>query len=115
MKIHKILFVLLTIIVMAISLSAVSYKSDIFTQPESWCCNTGKCENTDPEKTARCSSYSAIDLLPEPPCTNQLGGTCKDCVDLTISGCVCLEGSSFCMNDDETYYYGKYVNCEFDK
>lgn len=109
----KIMIALSLIVMLSLGFNAISSRSSIFNDIDAYCCDNGLCENTDPGINCRCSSHSTMMLVPT---CEELNGTCTNCVDYTISGCVCYGGGSdFCMKDDETYYYGTPRNCDSSK
>lgn len=112
MKFIKGFLMLLVLGTMVFVLQAMSYESDIFLQEEALWCKDGGCENTNPDNPSRCTSPASY--LAKNIC-NAIGADCKTCVDMTLSDCICYEGSDFCMKADESYYYGTEVECNISK
>jgi hypothetical protein len=103
MKSSKILMIS-AITVIFFSLLTLSYQSKIFADTVPPCCENQQCESTA-QQGVHCNSQSSMQLK---PLCNDITLTCKDCVDYTISGCLCGSGSSYCSNSDGSIYYGSY-------
>jgi hypothetical protein len=110
--VFKILMIL-TILVLLLGLRAISFSNNVFKDADAVCCDNGLCENTNPGFSTRCNSTSTVMLIPT---CDEITINCRKCVDYTISGCVCYGGGSdFCMEANNSYYYGTPVNCDESK
>lgn len=102
-----------TTLILIFGFHAMSFNSNVFSDGDAVCCDNGMCENTNPQLTNRCNSKSSVMLIPT---CEEITINCRKCVDYTISGCVCYGGGSdFCMEADNSYYYGTPVNCDQNK
>jgi len=111
-KLIKIL-ILLSILLIVVGFNIISNNTEIFNDVDSYCCDNGLCENTNPNIPCRCNSASTVRLK---TICNDISITCRKCVDYTVSGCVCQDlGSDFCMENDYSYYYGVIIPCDITK
>jgi len=84
-------------------LEAISSGNEALTQSRS-CCNQGNCEVWG----HTCGGSVTANVKPD--CPGEYV-TCRQCVDLTVSGCLCYgDGSSYCWDNGEKYY-GTQVAC----
>jgi hypothetical protein len=91
-----------------------SYKNNLLLKAKVICCESASCNAINIGQNNKCSSIAGAYILPN--CEYETTITCRDCVDLTISGCLCLgTGSDSCFNDNWTKYYGNLVNCDVNK
>jgi hypothetical protein len=110
-KILKVLTVL-TILGLILGLKAISDNNNVFNDVDAVCCDNGLCNYQFPGQTTKCTSTST--MSPKSFC-QEITLTCKDCVDLTISSCLCYQGSTSCLKTDGTIYYGVIIPCNIDK
>ena len=90
-----------------VGLEAISSGNEALTQSRPHCCNQGGCSDQMLDCGVEVSVYG-----PMPDCPLSENTTCRQCVDWTVSGCLCEgDGSSFCMDNGEKYY-GRQVACE---
>jgi|WetSurMetagenome_2_1015567.scaffolds.fasta_scaffold01553_14 hypothetical protein len=111
-KVFKIL-TLLSILGLIVGLKTISYDNTVLDDSAVVCCDNGLCNYVNPAQTTKCTSRSS--MSPKSLC-EEIVLTCKDCVDLTISSCLCYGGSNSCLNTNGTVYYGSgIVPCNINK
>jgi hypothetical protein len=113
MKFLKYILLMCTSITVLIGFQAITDQSNVFALSDAVCCDDGLCENNNPAFSTRCTS-SASGMVKS--ACEELSMTCKECVDLTFSACICYNGGSdYCMKNDHTLYYGALVPCDLHK
>lgn len=110
-KFFKIL-VVLTILGLVLGLNAISTSHNVFNDVDAVCCDNGLCNYQFPRQTTKCTSTSTMSTK---SLCEEITLTCKDCVDLTISNCLCYQGSNTCLKTDGTIYYGVVIPCDITK
>jgi len=102
--------IIFSIVVILFGFYELSYKNDIFAQSKSRCCNNGLCN------AANCISQSSINS--GSLCNIHYYLTCKECIDLEISGCIAncsLQKNIFCYDINGLKYFGTKILCEENK
>lgn len=107
----KILLIFLIAIIIVMGFSSLNYNNKVFAESLLPCCNRiGQgCQGFPAQENVFCSTPSSVDLLKNDCIGITL--TCRDCIDLTVSGCVCGEGNYNCREQDGSLYYGQQVPC----
>lgn len=101
-KFSKFLFISLFVITVIFGLEQLSYENKVFAETKALCCNSGLCDGED------CSASSTVKtlLLVKPWCTSDYTITCRECIDLTEQGELCLPAPSTAWCDDDGECYG---------
>ncbi len=88
----------------------IMYYNTVFAESTWICCNQGDCEGID-ATPPNCGTTTHVEIIED--CGTTLTISCKFCVDLTYSGCVCPAGGSHFCYDTQTnsIYYGRQVSC----
>jgi len=97
------------IIVLAFSVIQLSSSNSTFSETLQPCCNLDYCTSLD----MNCGDYTSAQFW-EFDCSDQTI-TCRQCVDYTVSGCLCSGGSQRCKENNGSYYYGNHVSCSTSK
>jgi hypothetical protein len=88
---------LVALAMVGFGMGQLSSGNEVFAASLQVWCNTGQCEDFS------CTTDSNARLLPD-WCTGGLTVSCRDCIDYTISNCLCDGGSDWCWDGDEKYY-----------
>jgi len=107
-RVTRFLLPLFVATALLLGLDAISSGNEALTQSRAYCCNLGACSN--PSLNLDCDTYVSVDVKPD-NCPGNENHSCRQCVDWTVSGCLCWQqGSLYCMDNGEKYY-GTQVAC----
>lgn len=102
MKIQNKFIVIIVMISVSVAFYGLTKNNAVIPDSLYPCCDNGICV------AVKCDATSGMMIKPD--CV-VLNTTCRLCVDYTVSNCLCTSGSDRCLEEDDSYYYGQYVNC----
>ncbi len=115
----KIIIMIIAVFVIINSFAQLTNLNRIFADSRQDCCDMGQCY-TD-ECTAWAGMWAGVPHPTKPnvwfDCINYSDLTCYDCLDYEVSNCLCnqLHLNHWCLDTDNSPYYGQQVVCPAQK